>query len=550
MAIAAHEIKLKGFDHSFELLEFDMKMCPNEHGYVNLLIRCKDRPDLSKELRYDATLSVDYSTHDGDDTLFCGVVRYAKCKRVNLYYEVLITLKTGSVLLDRDTKQVAFQDASMTYSQVVNCTLQDTKQAGVIFSKSADSIVDGMQIQYQETDWVFMKRLASHLGEALIPDWETGRPSVYFGTALNHRWVDIKLTDYAVFVDNRFYEEGGFQAGLRKGDFLYYRIHTDVDYAVGTRANIGGFTHRILRKYGKLEGDQVRFTYDWGRAYLVHRQSNQRLIGAMLGGTVLEARDERVRVALDIDAVDSSLFHVWTPVTGNHFYCMPEVDTRVMLYFGSCLESSAKAVENLRENGNHMENFNHRFFASQAGKELSLLPNRMGLGARQEQPKIAIEDGSGVAIVDMAIHLQARGSVAIQGGTIRVSAPSQVSMIRSGNGPTSTFNVSKDFNVCGTVGSMEGTQRAAISVSRRNTAEGLVNPELMEDIAIASIPLARLDHNPRIKRVSFSRLKDGIIAPTLLRPLSPKLNQGLETVGISALPGNIRNNIQNTKGYK
>ena len=509
MAIAAHEITLEGFDRSFKLLDFQMELKPNAHGWAKLLLRLKEKPDLLQELLHDTKLTIGYSTNEGaSGTLFSGILENVAMKRKDQYYELAIDLITGSAVLDRETKQMAYQDGAMTYSQIVARVLAETAGAKVIAATESDPVTDGMLIQYMETDWAFVQRLASHLGEAVFPDWFTGSPAAYFGTQMNTGQATVALNNYTIAVDQRFYEQGGFLAGLSKRDFLYYRIETDADYVPGTRANIQGRDCRVWYKRGELHGDQIEFTYHWGEAYIVKRQDNEDLIGAMFSGTVLETIDERVRIALDIDAVGTTTFHPWAPVTGNIFYCMPELGNRVMLYCGSRLESSAKATENVRENGGiqsraedneripteqdyhrRLLNHNNRFFASKDGKELSILPDGMGLGPREAMPKILMADGTGIRIEDTTLTLEAGGAIAFQGDMIRVQAPSQVSMIRSGGGAISTFDICNNFNASGTIGSMRSTNKVAMRIPESSVVEELGAIDTYIAACIAAIPL-------------------------------------------------------------
>jgi len=570
MAIAAHDITLEGFNRPFKVLDFGLELQPNTHGEARLLLQMTETPNLLQELLYGSKLTIGYSTNEGaTGTLFCGLVEHVAMKRRNLYYELSIVLVTGSVALDRDTKQAAYQDGAMTYGQVVARVLAETEGAGMILATS-DVATDGMLIQYNETDWTFSKRLASHLGEAIFPDWLTGAPAFYFGTKMNTGQANISLTDYAIVLDQRFYEQGGFLSGLSKRDFLYYCIESDIDYVPGTRADIQGRTCRIWYKHGALHGDQIKFTYHWSEAYKVKRWDNQEIIGVMLPGTVLETIDERVRIALDIDAVATATLHPWTPVTGNIFYCMPELGTRVMLYFGSRWESSAKAVENVRENGGvqpraeerkqmpaerethgRFEDYNNRYFATQDGKELSMLPASIGLGPREAAPKILVADQFGIRIDDSTLTLQAGGAVAFQGNIICLTAPAQMSMIRSGGGSVSTFDICKDFNACGTIGSTTGTRKEALGIPRSSVVERLGNPSEIEHAAVASVPtggvearslseanvLHGLDTTPQ---GAFIHDQETLLAQLKSRsasaPLPDALERALQIIALSSLP--------------
>ena len=67
-------------------------------------------------------------------------------------------------------------------------------------------------------------------------------------------------------------------------------------------------------------------------------------------------------------------------------------------------------------------------------------------------------------------------------------------MIRSKGGLTSTFDISKDFNARAAIGSKEGTRRSAISIASPTVVEALGNPEEIEQVAIASVPLGQIEN--------------------------------------------------------
>ena len=53
----------------------------------------------------------------------------------------------------------------------------------------------------------------------------------------------------------------------------------------------------------------------------------------------MDVKEEHIYVKSDIDCSDSVFPVVWMPITGNVMYCMPEVNSRVQLYFGDSEES-------------------------------------------------------------------------------------------------------------------------------------------------------------------------------------------------------------------
>lgn len=146
-----------------------------------------------------------------------------------------------------------------------------------------------------------------------------------------------------------------------------------------------------------------------------------------------------------------------------------------------------------REYHKRLLNHNNRFFASQDGKELSVLPESIGLGPREAMPKMMMTDGIGIRIEDITLTLEAGEAVAFQGDMIRIQAPSQVSMVRSGGGAISTFDICNDFNVSGTIGSMKSTSKVAMRIPKSSVVEELGAIDACIAACIAAMPLGCID---------------------------------------------------------
>jgi len=208
-------------------------------------------------------------------------------------------------------------------------------------------------VQYQETDWEFVRRMASRFGLCVYPEPSTGGAKVYLGIPETGDVCKLEETGYTARVDRRFYKAGGEAAGYSRGQFLTYEVESWEDYRVGDRTLFQGKELYILGKRCKNEGSQVKFSYilsrqDWAGT---RRISNEKISGMSLLGTVTGCRGETVRLSLDIDAgypSQQAYAWNWVPPTGNVMYMMPQVGTRVSLYFKGEEESSAVAVNCIR----------------------------------------------------------------------------------------------------------------------------------------------------------------------------------------------------------
>ena len=73
-----------------------------------------------------------------------------------------------------------FQKKVQTYMGIASTVTADTEHSACILPGS-DMRTGGTLIQYQETDWRFLKRMASQLGLPLVPDTSYYYPRFYLG---------------------------------------------------------------------------------------------------------------------------------------------------------------------------------------------------------------------------------------------------------------------------------------------------------------------------------------------------------------------------------
>ena len=179
----------------------------------------------------------------------------------------------------------------------------------------------------------------------------------------------------------------------------------------------------IYEKWGKMERWELIFTYRLGKPGLGwgRKRYNDKISGMTILGEVLSTERETVRLKLDIDEgwnPGGPYPYTWRPETGNMMYCMPQVGTRVSLYFPNYDEQMAMAVNCVRTNGGsctRMSDPSKRSFVTEHGKEMNLYPQEMSLlgGANG---MVKLEDETGISIsTDKGIMVVALGPVSISG---------------------------------------------------------------------------------------------------------------------------------------
>lgn len=87
---------------------------------------------------------------------------------------------SGTILLEQKKSNRVFQKKVQTYMGIASTVTADTEHSACILPGS-DMRTGGTLIQYQETDWRFLKRMASQLGLPLVPDTSYYYPRFYLG---------------------------------------------------------------------------------------------------------------------------------------------------------------------------------------------------------------------------------------------------------------------------------------------------------------------------------------------------------------------------------
>ena len=317
--------------------------------------------------------------------LFAGVIREAEMVRVGGYNRFHVELLSGTCLMDREVRSRSFQDVSQTYSQVAQQVCSEYSGGAAICTVGEDKTLGQPVIQYRETDWKFLMRMASHCGGVLVPETHRGLPRLWFGFPDRSFTCEFPEDAYTSGISQRYYELGGSAAGYSKADFFYYDVESPQLCDLGWYSVFKGQPFIISEKYAILEREELIFTYRLGRPGLGWGKMlyNEKISGMTLLGEVLETSRETLKLKLDIDEgwnPGGPYPYTWRPETGNFMYCMPQVGTRVSLYCPNYDEKTAIAVNCVRTNGGdcgRMSDPANRSFVTEHGKEMNLYPKKM-----------------------------------------------------------------------------------------------------------------------------------------------------------------------------
>lgn len=408
---------------------------------------------------------VELSSQDEEgrqESLFSGLIDGAELKSVGNY--TVLELKAVSYLWQMDIRKRSrsFQDISRTYRDIVE------EVAGEYGFKVnwnlPDRALSCPLIQYQETDWQFLVRIVSHLGGRLQPEDHGRKKEISAGLP---QWparpIDL--------------------AGYKHAEILYkipgrnsvqerrtgYQIHGR------TFIRVGEGVAALGREYGVMACD-VSFVHNSietcisvypRECFQSDKIPAEHLKGVVIEGEVLQTKGEVLRLHLEIDDsqdVSAAYDYPWRPITGNMLYCMPEKGTRAALYFDKDNEENAKAIYNLRENGEQCPELADpvdRYFTTDHEKRLYMRPAEMGFLNREGQnAEIAFADGSTVRMkTTNRLSILAEGQV--QAKRITVTAPKEATLVKKDMMKPTVINLCNAFDAIGSTGNFAAAPQVA-----------------------------------------------------------------------------------------
>ena len=288
--------------------------------------------------------------------LFSGYPEKVEIKEERGYRIADIQAVSGTILLDQKKSNRVFQKKVQTYMGIASTVTADTEHSACILPGS-DMRTGGTLIQYQETDWRFLKRMASQLGLPLVPDTSYYYPRFYLGLPEGEKRELGEIISCDLCFDGRYYAVSG-KCLVDREDFICYDVVTRTSLSLGDRVTYEGRELLVSRKKTELAGGEVIFTYRLaGNGYTwVPWEDNPDYTGMSFVGSIVGTQGEQVEVAFDIDkSAAGGNRYGFAPATGNLMYCMPQKGTKTSLYIGNGNEAQGIATGCIRTNGSTCE---------------------------------------------------------------------------------------------------------------------------------------------------------------------------------------------------
>lgn len=189
---------------------------------------------------------VAYCGEQQEQVLFNGLVRKSVISFERRCAQIKVEGISATWKLDISKKFRSFQDKDMTYAALAK-KIADYTGTSVISLIGKNTKILKPLIQYQETDWEFLRRISSHLNKFILCDVLTGKPAFWFGMRNGKRVVLPAEHSY----------HSNFDPILKRQTYM---INSKNVYQIGDKVTFMGEDMIILRRECVFHGELI-FTY-------------------------------------------------------------------------------------------------------------------------------------------------------------------------------------------------------------------------------------------------------------------------------------------------
>ena len=425
-------IQVKPFEF-LSIIEYDSLLSINQHGVATIkgLIKSDREKQYLQLLSQEMWTEISKRNDDGEySMIFCGIALEGRIRAYGDVKELTLKVITGSYLMDNREHIRSFEDGDKTNRVVLKHLTSKYKNSRATVNPEYDKKIGGYLCQYKETDWQFIKRLASSCSAVIIPNYMNKGSKFFFGLPNQEGGKAINDNEYIIKKSN---------------EKTCYVVKRQEMYNLGERLQFQRRNVIVTEIHGEMEGNEIYHHYELTEESDLGSRKiyNEKLIGVSLKATIVGVEADKVQLEILEDEYKTGAKRkypyatVYSSPDGTGWYCMPEQGDSVRLYFPSCVEDDAFVM-----NAMHMEsssaservNPDHKSIMNKYGKEILITPSSLIL-TNNAGMTVELSDNEGVCIVsDKRIEIKSEDEITLMSsqGKIDLTAQNEI-VLRQGN---------------------------------------------------------------------------------------------------------------------
>ncbi len=410
--------------------KFELIQKYNEHGTFLLVGYLKEYKGNDIEaiwkLTEESNVTIKIKGKEENITFFSGIPVNVKIYIYRSLHKIELTLSSYSILLDLEKKNRSFQNKDNLYSNIFRDVV--AKNGGnVIYNLSKELAQNQFILQYEETDWEFLKRIASHQGGMLLSDILSEKPNVFVGIPNLNKYKEVRV-NYTVNknMENYYITNSNFNESSEL-NFIEYTINSEYSYEVGSKILYQDVEFEIVEKLSNYEKGILKFTYRIKKFDGVKQNKlyNEKVMGLTLEGIVIDRKEDILKIHLDIDESQDIATAYWFKLSTNYtttgntgFYAMPQIGDIVKLNIPTMSEINAFVRGGKRTDGGtnpKTQDVKTKYFRNNYGNELMMSPSNVTYTAVDGETFVDLSKNEGIIATT-------KDDISISGKNINVNA--------------------------------------------------------------------------------------------------------------------------------
>lgn len=368
----------------------------NNHTILNLTCILDDEMKDSYVQFTDEETPVEVFYEKGEShfSLFNGLVTKIRVNVINYVYILSIEAKSFDYKMDIEKKKRDFQNINMTTHNLIDEVMKAYPNANYDINIPSEPIGEFI-LQYNETDYEFLRRIVSRYNQSLISEMELKDIHIYFGTPEIHVESKTKILNYTISKAVDEYNDVKINdvSDVLETDFITYKIRTQEILNLGENFDFIGRQFYISKALYTMEESNLENIYELRPKSGLRSKHlyNMNVIGISINGSILEVTRDRVKVNLEISNNLNKAEAYWFPYAtvaaspdGGGWYCMPEIGEKIRLYCPTKDESKSfvinaidthEAKTGAEAKEDRMSNPDNKSLKTDANKEVKFTPD-------------------------------------------------------------------------------------------------------------------------------------------------------------------------------
>ncbi len=456
-----YQIGIEPFEYT-AVQDIKITRAVNEHAEASVTVQIRDGREeeylgmLAGEtwVRIIGTSGQDGAAGPVHTVLFHGIVTDFSFSHDSRGTTMYLALASGTVLMDMEPHFRVFQNENALCASIHEGITGAYPDGRATCTEGGSDRTRGILIQYRETDWEFLKRMAAASGRCLVPDalqkgvrYTVGLPE---GTGR-----DIPADHIRTRLDMREYMEKtrGGMTWLCTGDMQELVITDREICRIGDRMSYQGREYHICRIETAYRGGECLHTYHLRRKEALSPLPvpHGSITGCSFDASVTGVQRDRVQVEIAGDEWNARDGKAWFPYAtvysspdGTGWYCMPEPGDSVRLHVPESGEDSFVMSAVHRETDAARQNPDYKSFKTKYGKEILFTPDSI-LMTNNQGMMVEMNDSEGIMITsdrDIVVEAKENLTISSNSASLLIAAEDRLQVRQGGTSMTLSGDIS------------------------------------------------------------------------------------------------------------